>query len=242
MKKIVRSVLSGFCFALFGFVGITAGSLVVPWLLIFTTKKHQQKIISKTVHYMWWIFVLIMRVLRLIDINIKNKQKIKNMHGKIIIANHPSLIDVVILIATIPDSICVVKGALFQNIFIKMIVKHAYLSNSMSPETFIAQASELLDNGYNIIIFPEGTRTIPGRLVHLHRGFAYLYLKSRHDIQPIHIKNNPYILGKGQKWYAVGDKTSVYTIKILPCIKSKKMPLNRQNAIKITKLAEKALF
>ena len=114
----------------------------------------------------------------------------------------------------------------------------------MSPEDFMNQATKDLIDGYNIIIFPEGTRTIKNKPVHLHRGFAHLQIHSGHDIQPIHIQNKPHILGKNSPWWDVGDKTSVYTLKIMPKIsftpKTKKS--DRENAILITETTKKSLF
>ncbi len=244
MKKILRSFLSGFCFAVFGLGGIATGSVIVPILLIFCSKSQQRKTLSLTVHFLWKAFVGMMCGLKLIDVKCDNNDKLRKMRGKIVIANHPSLIDVVILVAKIPNSICVVKESLFHNLFIRAIIRRVYVSNYMGPDKFIKQASEILDSGYNIVIFPEGTRTIPGKPVHLHRGFAYLHVKSKHDIQPIHIENTPKILGKKQAWYNVGDKTSVYTLTLRPLIKfnGEKKLTERQSAVYITKKAEKSIF
>ena len=242
MKKLLRSLLSGFCFAIFGLGGIVTGSIIVPILLIFCTKSQQRKTLSLTIHLLWRAFVWIMCKLKLIDVKCDFNDKL--IRGKIVIANHPSLIDVVILVAKIPNSICVVKERLFHNIFIRAIIRRVYVSNSMNADKFIAQASEILDAGYNIIIFPEGTRTIPGNPIHFHRGFAYLHIESKHDILPIHIKNTPKILGKNQPWYDVGKETSVYTLTLCPLIKfnTKDNLTKRQNAMLVTKKAEKALF
>lgn len=244
MKRFIRSFLSGFCFSIFGIGGLVAGTLIAPFPLLLCNKRNQRRILSGTVHYLWKIFVWLMCTLKLIDVKIQNEKKLKQLRGNIVVANHPSLIDVVILVSRIPRSICVVKGSLFQNFFIKFLIRHVYLSNSMQPEAFMKHATDCLNDDYNIIIFPEGTRTIKGKPVHLHRGFAYLQLYSKHDIQPIHIKNNPHILGKGSKWYDVGNKTSVYTIKMLPAVhfKSKKTLNERQSAVMITEKTKKALF
>ena len=244
MKKFIRSFLSGFCFAVFGIGGIITGLGIVPLILIFFSKKKQRQILSGMVHYLWKIFVWGMCILKLIKINTKDNKKLNKLRGNIIIANHPSLIDVVILVSKIPRSICVVKGSLFKNFFIKSLIRRIYLSNSMSPEDFMMQATKDLNNGYNIIIFPEGTRTQKSKPIHLHRGFAYLQMHSGHDIQPIHIKNTPHILGKNSSWYDVGDKTSIYTLKVLPKIAfdGKKTDSGRKNAISITQSAKKALF
>ena len=244
MKRFIRSFLSGFCFSIFGIGGLIAGSLIAPFPLLLCNKHNQRRILSSTVHYLWKIFVWLMCSLKLIDVKIQNETKLKQLRGSIVVANHPSLIDVVILVSRIPHSICVVKGSLFQNFFIKFLIRHVYLSNAMQPEEFMKHAAECLNDGYNIIIFPEGTRTVKNKQVHLHRGFAYLHIYSKHDIQPIHIKNTPHILGKGSKWYDVGKKTSVYKITILPPIhfKKQKFPDLRSNAVAVTKQTKKAMF
>ncbi len=244
MKKFLRSFLSGFCFSIFGIGGLIIGLIFVPLVLLFCSRDTQKRVLSGTVHYLWKAFVGLMCILKLIDIKIKNEKELQQLRGNIVIANHPSLIDVVILVSKIPRSICVVKDSLFKNIFVKSLIRRVYLSNSVSPEVFIKQASEDLQMGYNIIIFPEGTRTQKHESIHLHRGFAYLQIHSGHDIQPILIENKPSILGKGSPWYDVGKKTSVYTLKILPKIVfNKKFTVsNRQSAISITEKAKESLF
>lgn len=244
MKKFFRSFLSGLCFSIFGIGGIITGATLVPVLLIFCSKRTQKRVLSGTVHHLWRAFVWLMCFLKLIDIKIKNEQFLHDLHGNIVIANHPSLIDVVILVSKIPRSICVVKDSLFKNMFIKSLIRRVYLSNSASPDDFIKEATEDLDNGYNIIIFPEGTRTQKHKPIHMHRGFAYLQMHSGHDILPIYIENKPHILGKNTPWYDVGDKTSVYTLKILPKIvfNTRNKKTDRKNAVLITEKAKKSLF
>ena len=244
MKRFFRSFLSGFCFSVFGSGGILIGTTLVPLLLLICSKSAQKRILSGTVHYSWKAFVWLMCILKLIKIETKDKKLLKQLRGNIVIANHPSLIDVVILMSKIPRSICVVKGSLFKNFFIKSLIRRVYLSNSMSPEEFMKQATDDLNAGYNIVIFPEGTRTQKDKPVHLHRGFAYLQLYSKHDIQPILIQNNPQILGKNMPWYDVGDKTSVYNLEMLPKITFNKnfKNFNRENAVSITNAAKKCLF
>lgn len=244
MNGFFRSLLSGLCFSIFGIGGFLTGITIVPIVFVFCSKKAQRRILSGTIHYLWKFFVGLMCVLKLINVKIKNENELKKLRGNIVVANHPSLIDVVILVSKIPHSICVVKGALFKNFFIKSLIRRVYLSNSMSPEEFLNKASDALQSGYNIIIFPEGTRTQKQKPIHFHRGFAYLHIHSKHDIQPILIKNNPEILCKGSHWYDVGTKTSIYTLKPLQKIIFRKnlSTSDRQNAILITEKTKKSLF
>ena len=130
MKKFFRSFLSGLCFSIFGIGGIITGATLVPVLLIFCSKRTQKRVLSGTVHHLWRAFVWLMCFLKLIDIKIKNEQFLHDLHGNIVIANHPSLIDVVILVSKIPRSICVVKDSFFKNMFIKSLIRRVYLSNS----------------------------------------------------------------------------------------------------------------
>lgn len=244
MIRFIRSLLCCFCFFIFGLGGIVIGSAIFPIILLFYKSEKQRKIFINTIHITWRIFVWLMCVLGLIKVNCREYKKLKQLQKTVVIANHPSLIDVVILVSLIPNSVCVVKNSLFKNMFIRKAISRIYLSNTMSPDEFIACGSDVLSKGYNIIIFPEGTRTIPNKPVRLHRGFAYLQIETGANILPIKITNNPPVLGKMQKWWDVGVKTSIYTItpKSLIVYDAKNNKDKRQNALDITDMAKKLLF
>ena len=244
MIRIIRSFLCAFCFAVFGVGALGLGGIIFPiLLLIYRSPAKQRAILSQCVHISWRFFVWLMSSMRLISVRGDIKE-LKSVRGRIIVANHPSLIDVVILIAYIPHSVCVVKRSLFHNPFVKKVIQRIYLSNDMDVDDFVAHATEFLKSGYNIIIFPEGTRTVPGRKVHLHRGFAYLHLASTAPILPIHIENAPRILGKHQPWYDIGSRISVYTLTLKDEIIYKISPnqTRRDAAISITQLTLGAIF
>jgi 1-acyl-sn-glycerol-3-phosphate acyltransferase len=232
------------CFLVFGAGALGLGGIIFPiMLIIYRDWATRRQILSKSIHVSWHFFVWLMVGMRLISIKY-DKRKLKKITGRIIIANHPSLIDVVILIALIPKCVCVVKESLFHNVFVKKVIRHIYLSNNMSAEEFISRGGEFLKDGYNIVIFPEGTRTVAGRRVRLHRGFAYLHMKTGCPILPIHIENDPPILGKKQKWYDIGTRTSEYTLTVKDeiCYKSPVDGKMRDVAIDITNIASHAIF
>ncbi|MBO4480814.1 MAG: 1-acyl-sn-glycerol-3-phosphate acyltransferase [Alphaproteobacteria bacterium] len=245
MIRVIRSFLCLLCFVIFGVGALGLGGIIFPIMLfIYRNPAKRRQILSKSIHISWKFFVWLMAGMRLISVRCGNMLQLKTVRGHIIIANHPSLIDVVILISLIPNSVCVVKKSLFHNLFIKKVIQHIYLSNDMSADEFIVRGTEFLDNGYNILIFPEGTRTVKGRKTRLHRGFAYLHIKTGKPVLPICIENVPQILGKMQKWYDIGTRTSVYTLKLKPEI-SYNMPENqslRDAAISVTNLAAGAIF
>lgn len=244
MIKFVRSFLCAFCFCVFGLGGLFVGSAIFPVILLLYKSEKQRKIFANSIHISWRFFVWLMCFLRLIKVNCPEQKKLKSLRGTIVIANHPSLIDVVILVSKIPNSICVVKESLFQNLFVRKVISKTYLSNTMNPDEFIKKGSDILARGYNIIIFPEGTRTIPNKTIRLHRGFAYLQIATGADILPVKITNAPPILGKLQKWWDIGNKTSVYDIVACPFIhyNTTKELNKRAVAVNITQKAKSILF
>ena len=244
MIKILRSVLCAFCFGVFGFGSILIGSAIFPIILVVYKSEKQRKIFANTIYISWRFFVGLMCFLRLISVKCPSHKYLKSLRGTIVVANHPSLIDVVILVSRIPNSICVVKESLFKNLFVRKVIGNTYLSNTMAPQDFIARGKDVLAKGYNIVIFPEGTRTVPNHPIRLHRGFAYLQLATGADILPIKITNTPPILGKKQKWWDIGTKTSVYTIVPQARIRhdAKEIQNNRKKALDITEQVKTLLF
>jgi len=244
MIKFMRSCFCVFCFMVFGLGGLLVGSAIFPIILLLYKSDKQRKIFVNTVHITWRAFVWLMCVLRLIRVNCHDSARLKKLGGTIVIANHPSLIDVVILVSLIPNSVCVVKSSLFKNFFIRKVINKIYLSNTMQPDEFISRGRDVLAQGYNIVVFPEGTRTVPGKTVRLHRGFAYLQIETNADILPIKIVNTPPVLGKTQKWWDVGTKVSVYDIipqKFIRCTDDK-IQDKRKTALCITDATKKLLF
>ena len=218
--KLLRAVLSGICFAIFGIGGVFIGTIIFPVICMAVKKTRQRAAFTAVIHYAWQLFVFLMRLFRLIDLNIKKSDLavLKNLRGTVVAATHPSLIDIVILISLIPRSVCIVKSSLAHNFWMKFIIRKIYLVND-DPETFIREAADLLENGFNVIVFPEGTRTdFKAKTRKIHRGFAHIAVRAKAAVLPILIRNDPLILGKGQLWYQMGSKTSVYGIYVLPFI------------------------
>jgi 1-acyl-sn-glycerol-3-phosphate acyltransferase len=141
-------------------------------------------------------------------------ERIKEIKSSVIVANHPSLIDIIILVCLIPKPLCVVKSSLTDNIFMKNIVSSVYILNNTDIDIFISECTRALNSGYNIIIFPEGTRTIYGKSKKYHRGAAYIALKSNASVIPVHIDMSDHILGKDKKFYDVSDRPVLYTLTV----------------------------
>nr|WP_284500247.1 lysophospholipid acyltransferase family protein [Microbulbifer sp. GX H0434] len=123
--------------------------------------------------------------------------------GQLVLANHPSLIDVVFLISRIPNANCIVKASLFRNPFMRGAVTTAdYIPND-DPERIIELAARSLQNGESVVLFPEGTRSVPGRPFRFQRGAAYMALRAGVKPTLVTIRCNPPMLMKNIPWYSI---------------------------------------
>lgn len=116
----------------------------------------------------------------------------------IIVANHPSLLDAVVLLARLPHAVCVMKGSLKRNIlFGPMARLSGYVSNE-DPMALIRQSCAELACGAQILIFPEGTRTLTFPLNPLGEATAVLAARSGVAVQALLVEfSSPYL---GKAW------------------------------------------
>ena len=209
LRRLWRSLLITFLFSIFGAGAIFFNYILFPAISVFVKKENRRQKFCETIHKTWKYFTELMKKTGLIKVNFTNPEKLNNPHGKIIVANHPSFIDIVILIGFLPNTLCIAKKEIKRNLFMGNIVKSLYLINDEDNDKMLEE-----NQGYNIIIFPTGTRTTDGEDLKLHKGAAVMALHTGADIIPIHISCDTKFLAKHQKFYDAGDKTPTYTITV----------------------------
>lgn len=77
----------------------------------------------------------------------------------ILVANHPSLLDAVMIVSRLPNAVCVMKAELMDNILFGAAARLARYIRNDAPLEMILDAREELRRGAQLVIFPEGTRT-----------------------------------------------------------------------------------
>jgi 1-acyl-sn-glycerol-3-phosphate acyltransferase len=135
--------------------------------------------------------------------------------GRLIIANHPTLLDVVLLMALMPRAQCIVKHELWSSRYLGGVVRLAgYIPNNLAPESLLEACRTAINNGDNLIVFPEGTRTQPGKLPRFQRGFANIALLTAAKIQLITITCKPLTLTKGEPWWRIPERRPHFRILV----------------------------
>jgi 1-acyl-sn-glycerol-3-phosphate acyltransferase len=77
----------------------------------------------------------------------------------ILVANHPSLLDAVMIISRFPNMVCIMKATLMDNILLGAAARLARYIPNNTPLDMVLGACEELREGAQLLIFPEGTRT-----------------------------------------------------------------------------------
>jgi 1-acyl-sn-glycerol-3-phosphate acyltransferase len=135
--------------------------------------------------------------------------------GLLILANHPTLIDIVFLMALVPQADCVVKAKLWRNPFTRATVRAAgYIRNDEDGPRLIDDCVASLRAGGNLIIFPEGTRTVGNGAIHFKRGAAHIAVRARCNVTPVVIRCTPPMLVKGKEWWRLPDRASQFSIEV----------------------------
>ena len=198
-----RLLATAASFALFGLGGLCLRLVVFPVLgcLPGDAPTHRRRA-RATVSRLFWLFVRFMARTGVLTYDIQGAERL-GRPGQMIMANHPSLIDVVFLIGLVPHANCVVKQSLWQNPFTRSPLRCTeYISNDGSMDMLDA-AADALRSGQTLIIFPEGTRTQPGQPPVLHRGGAAIALRGASILTPVVIKVSPTTLTKAEPWYRI---------------------------------------
>ena len=125
------------------------------------------------------------------------------------------LLDVVFLMALVRRSQCIVKSELWENGTLGRLVRGAgYIRNDLESEAMLAACRNSLAAGETLLIFPEGTRSVPGEPVTFRRGFANIATVLGAEIQTVVITCNPPTLTKGEKWSSVPVHKPLFTVDV----------------------------
>ncbi|MCP1727730.1 1-acyl-sn-glycerol-3-phosphate acyltransferase [Natronospira proteinivora] len=215
LERIYRSLGTGWVFLSFGLGGVVMSLAVLPLVLLIPgSAKARRRRVRGLIR---WGFATVpwqIEKLGLGRFEIENEHLLAQSGGCLVLpVKHPTLIDVVVLISRLPEADCVVKQSAWRNPVLALMVSAAgYVSNA-EAESVVATAAERLNTRNEpFIVFPEGTRTVPGEPLRFRRGAARIALASSAPIMPVVMECTPPTLNKGTPWYRVPDR--VWTLKI----------------------------
>lgn len=205
-----------FCFfglVFFAIGAIILGIFVFPSVHLFCHNEKDYKAkCAQIVHKLWKILVKYLEITNVLKVEYQNE--ISTIKNKIIVASHPSYVDILILIALVPNSLSIVKKSILNNFIMQNVVKSLYITNDNSVEDFLSQSQAALSEGFNIIIFPTGQRTDKNDDIHIHKGAAKLAILTNTPIVPIKITTSDEFMPKNQSILNIGKHKVVFELKM----------------------------
>ena len=195
--RFARSILSLLFFLFYG----AAAALFTPFAVL---PLLSEKSIRRILRIFYRVFVFLARTAGLFTVQTQGRLRPKDhSRGRIVVMNHISLIDIVILMARLGDATAIAKDGVISNPFLSPVVKRIFIVNNSDFDTISSRVSALIDEGVDVVIFPQGTRGGTS----LHRGAARLALSTRANILPARISYAPCVLAKHQPWWDAGART-----------------------------------
>ena len=209
-----------FAMTVFGVGAVILAVFVFPFIRLFTLRRKDFGVVARAyVSHTFRVFLGFLNILHVSIRKVENEDDYRNIHSKIIIANHPSLLDFVYIMSLVPNSTCIVRGGLTKTP-LRGVIKQAYITNTTTFEDMCLECKKLTDMGCNVIIFPEGTRTPRHGKNNYKKGAARIALYCGCDVQPIFIGgSDKYGLGKHDPLWSYNHvEPYLYDFKKLPVI------------------------
>jgi len=214
LNRAWRVVATAIAFSSFGIGGLLLRGLYFPLLgLLVREPTRRREMARSAVSRSFAVFIELMRILGILTYEIHGLERLRR-EGLLILANHPTLIDVVFLVSLVRNADCVVKASLGRNPFTRGPVDATGYIQNHDGSQLIDDCIASLRGGGNLIIFPEGTRTRPGEPLRLQRGAAQIAVRGLRNITPVHISCEPLSLTKGLPWWQVPKRPMHFVIKI----------------------------
>ncbi len=219
LGKLWRIGVSGVSFAFFGLSTWLASLVLLPWYRWRSSNPEiYKRKVQRLIQRFFRLFVLTLQALGFMRIRFHNTERFfVRDEPCVLVANHPTLIDVVMLLSQFPHTTCIIKASLYENFFLKRMVEAAgYVCNRDNAKELLEQCTKALERGDSLLIFPEGTRSEQTKLQPFQRGAARIALQGSYPIVPVVITCNPPMLQKGQPWYDVPEKPASIHLYVQP--------------------------
>ena len=147
-----------------------------------------------------WLFranIAAMKASGIVKIDLGALDALRDEGALIIAPNHPSMLDAVLVGSRLPRVVCIMKAEICDNLILGGGARFAAYIRDDCPFTMIRAATATLRAGNQLLMFPEGTRTLHKGIYRFKGGFAVIAKTARVPVQTVFIETNSSFLGKG---------------------------------------------
>ncbi|MBO7119223.1 MAG: glycosyltransferase [Bacteroidaceae bacterium] len=183
LTTFLRTTYALLFFVLSVFLVLTPATML--WLLV--TKDLEKKRLG--IHKMLWYFskfVTQWHGIPGVKFSVGNPHKEDFAKPAVVICNHQSHLDLMTMLIHTPKLVCLTKDWVWNNAFYGYIIRNAeFYPVSEGTSTLMPKLRSLVERGYSIAVYPEGTRSPDCTITRFHQGAFYLAKQLNLDILPL---------------------------------------------------------
>ena len=201
-----RLLGTAFGFGALGVASLLLAVVVLPALGVLPgTRERKEVRAQRTLHWSIRAYLRVLRLLGVLRVRATGAERLRRP-GILVVANHPTLIDALVLVSLMPQADCIVKARYSDHPLFGGVARAAGYIPAGDGVEVVATAVERLVRGRSLIIFPEGTRSPVKGLGPFLRGAAHIALRAGCDPIPVVIRCEPPTLHHGQRWWDVPER------------------------------------
>ena len=221
--RLLRTGLVASAFALFWSVAFVLAWLVFPLVALFQRDEVQRiRTCQSLLVGCFRFFHGYMRTLGLFDAHLHFQIPRGTYEGPlVVVSNHTTLVDVTVILAVRPHTCCIVNPLYFNNALIGRAARLAGFIEGRSRAgdvTALEVAQKRLAQGFDVLVFPEGTRSPPGGLLPFHRGAFEIAKRAKVPVAPLLLRCTPSALTKGLSITQLPPTAAVLTVEPQPLV------------------------
>jgi 1-acyl-sn-glycerol-3-phosphate acyltransferase len=213
MKNIHSYTLLAFGGLLFVIICFT-WAVVATVLLPFLPASAGRRLGRLAAMWAFRIFLTAMETAGAWRLDLEELDRLRTAGPLIIAPNHPGLLDAGLVVSRLPNVVCVMKTSLLQNFLLGPAARLARYVRNDSLLRLVARAGEELRLGGQLLLFPEGTRTVGGPVGPLTDALGALSRRSGVPIQTVIIEVDSKFLCKGWATLARPEFPMTFAIRL----------------------------
>lgn len=175
-----------FCLSIF-FGGSLCLNAFALALLLLCPKRQRAPLMRRTLQRTCHLWIRILATVCVERIDFRGLSGIAGKRGQLWIANHPSIIDIALLISRVPNATCIYKGRIAKHPFYGFLPKACDFIPNVGGPDLVRLACAELEKGSNLIVFPEGTRSPLDPSHTFKGGFALIAKRSKAPVNLVEI-------------------------------------------------------
>ena len=216
LKRLLYTFLTLLVFFIAAFVIVTPLTLIYMILGPNTEKKRYRY------HQMIaWVMRIALKILPGVKFRFINEGVETFEKPAVIIANHQSHLDLLCMMMLHPKVVLLTTDWVWKNPVYGLIIRFAeYYPVSDGYDKNAERLKKLVERGYSVVVYPEGTRSETGEILRFHKGAFQLAQALNVDLLPVFVHGANHVMPKkdivlreGQLYVEIGRRMSAEEVK-----------------------------